>query len=72
MENLARRAYRRPPTEQELQPLLKLAALAQKQGDSLEEGVRLSLQAILMSPNFLFRIERDPAGPRGRIPSERS
>jgi hypothetical protein len=60
VENLAHRAYRRPPTERELEPLLKLVALAQKQGDSLEEGVRVSLQAILMSPNFLFRIERDP------------
>jgi hypothetical protein len=62
VENLARRAYRRAPVEQELAPLLKLVALAQKQGDSLEEGVRVSLQAMLMSPNFLFRIERDPAG----------
>jgi hypothetical protein len=48
-----------------LQPLLTLVALAQKHGDSLEEGVRLSLQAVLMSPNFLFRIERDPAGTAG-------
>jgi hypothetical protein len=62
VENLAHRAYRRPPSERELEPLLKLVALAQKQGDSLEEGVRLSLQAILMSPNFLFRIEHDRAG----------
>ena len=66
VENLAHRAYRRPPTERELEPLLKLVALAQKQGDSLEEGVRVSLQAMLMSPNFLFRIERDPAGARAR------
>jgi hypothetical protein len=65
VENLAHRAYRRPPTERELEPLLKLVALAQKQGDSLEEGVRVSLQAMLMSPNFLFRIERDPAGVAG-------
>jgi len=56
---LARRAYRRPPDDRELQHLLDLVALAQKQGDSLEKGVRLSLQAMLMSPNFLFRIERD-------------
>jgi hypothetical protein len=65
VENLARRAYRRPVSEQELAPLLKLVALAQKQGDALEEGVRLSLQAMLTSPNFLFRIERDPMGSAG-------
>ena len=52
-------------TEQELAPLLKLAALPQKQGDSFEEGVRISLQAMLLSPNFLFRIERDPPGRTG-------
>ena len=34
VENLAHRAYRRPPTERELEPLLKLVALAQKQGDA--------------------------------------
>jgi hypothetical protein len=61
IRQLARRAYRRPPNDRELQRLLDLVALAQKQGDSLEEGVRVSLQAMLMSPNFLFRMERDAA-----------
>jgi mono/diheme cytochrome c family protein len=65
VENLAHQAYRRPPSERELEPLLKLVALAQKQGDGMEEGVRVSLQAILMSPNFLFRIEHDPVGGAG-------
>jgi hypothetical protein len=40
---------------------LRLVSLAQSQGDSLEEGVRLALQTILVSPNFLFRTERDPS-----------
>jgi hypothetical protein len=65
VESLARRAYRRPVVEQEIEPLLKLVALVQKRGDPLEEGVRVSLQAMLASPNFLFRIERDPAGRTG-------
>jgi hypothetical protein len=68
VENLARRAYRRPPTGQELESVLKLVALAQKQGDALEEGVRIALMAILMSPDFLFRIERDPPGRAGAYP----
>lgn len=60
VRNLARRAYRRPVTAQEVEQLTGLVSLAQKQGDSFEEGICLSLQAILVSPHFLFRIERDP------------
>lgn len=61
VESLARRGFRRPPTEAEIQRLLKLVAMVQKQGDSFEEGIRIALQSILVSPDFLFRIERDPA-----------
>jgi uncharacterized protein DUF1592/uncharacterized protein DUF1588/uncharacterized protein DUF1585/uncharacterized protein DUF1595 len=59
IENLVTRAYRRPPAPQEVQKLLALVAQVQR-GDSFEEGVRVALQAVLTSPNFLFRIERDP------------
>ena len=59
--NLARRAYRRPVTAADIDPLLGLVRQAQAAGDSFEEGIRLALQAVLLSPNFLFRIERDPA-----------
>src|SRR4029450_5550215 len=34
-----------------------------KTGDSFDEGIRVALQAVLMSPNFLFRVEREPASP---------
>ena len=61
LESLERRGFRRPPTEAETQRLLKLVALVQKQGDSFDEGIRIALQSILVSPEFLFRIERDPA-----------
>jgi hypothetical protein len=60
VRNLMERAYRRPVTEEELASKLSLVALAQPEGDRLEEGVRLALQAILSSPDFLFRIEADP------------
>ena len=62
VENLARRAYRRPVTEQEIGRLTRLVAMVQQAGDSFEEGVRVALQSVLMSPNFLFRIEQDGAG----------
>lgn len=57
--NLARRAYRRPVTSQEIERLLGLASTVQQRGDSFEEGLALTLQAMLVSPHFLFRIERD-------------
>ena len=60
LSNLARRAYRRPVTEQEVAELLALVDLARSRGDSFEAGVQLALKAILVSPNFLFRTERDP------------
>jgi hypothetical protein len=65
VQSLARRAYRRPPSDQEIQELLKLVAQVQKQGDSFEEGIRVVVQAVLVSPNFLFRVERDPAPGEG-------
>ncbi len=56
---LARRAYRRPVSPEEIDKLVSLVSAAQKEGDSFEEGICLSLQAMLISPHFLFRIEKD-------------
>ena len=57
---LARRAYRRPVTDDEVNSLVRFVSLAQQNGDSFEQGVRIALEAILVSPHFLFRIEHDP------------
>jgi hypothetical protein len=48
----------------EVDQLTNLVSLAQKKGDSFEEGICLAIQAMLVSPHFLFRIEQDrPATP---------
>ncbi len=60
VSGLARRAYRRPPTRSEVDGLLRFVDLARKEGQSAEQGVQLAIQAMLVSPHFLFRIERDP------------
>jgi mono/diheme cytochrome c family protein len=70
VETLARRAYRLPVASAEVDKLVNLVTAARKQGDSLEEGLCVAIEAILVSPRFLFRIEADlpaasPAG--GRI-----
>jgi hypothetical protein len=60
LSRLMERAYRRPVTQEELASKVELVRLAQREGDSFKEGIRLALQAILASPNFLFRIEQEP------------
>ena len=54
------RAFRRPLTPQEINRFTGLVSLARRQGDSFDEGICLAMQGILVSPHFLFRIERDP------------
>lgn len=57
---LARRAYRRPVTRYEVASLLKLVNSSKAEGMSVEQGIQVAIQAMLVSPHFLFRIERDP------------
>ncbi len=59
---IARRAWRRPVTTAELAPLMKLFAEGRKDGKSFDAGIESALRAILVSPNFLFRVEQTPAG----------
>ena len=60
LSTLARRAYRRPVTEEDLQPLLSFYQAGQSKG-SFEAGIEMALRRILVSLEFLFRIELDPA-----------
>jgi len=57
---LARRAYRRPVSKAEVASLAKFVGTAKAEGQTTEQGLQLAIQAMLMSPNFLFRIEKDP------------
>jgi mono/diheme cytochrome c family protein len=57
---LARRAYRRPVTRSEVASLVKLVNTSKAEGLSVEQGIQVAIQAMLVSPHFLFRIERDP------------
>jgi mono/diheme cytochrome c family protein len=60
LSRLARSAYRRPVTQGETQALLNLYQVGRKDG-GFETGIGMALQRILVSPEFLFRIELDPA-----------
>ena len=60
LSTLARRAYRRPVTEGDVQTLLRFYQAGRSEG-GFEAGIAMALQRMLVSPEFLFRIERDPA-----------
>lgn len=60
LSTLARRAYRRPVTTRDTASLMKFVDMAKADGHTTEQGLQLAIQAMLVSPNFLFRIERDP------------
>ncbi len=59
LQNLARRAYRRPVTADDLAPLFALYRQGAKNG-GFESGVKLAFRRILVSPSFVFRMELDP------------
>ncbi len=59
MTSLARRAFRRPVNAAELAPFIDLVRQTQKEEGSFDEGLAVGIQALLVSPDFLFRIERD-------------
>jgi hypothetical protein len=61
LSTLARRAYRGPVTGQDLDDLLPFYTAGSKEA-GFERGIQRALERMLVSPQFLFRIERDPAG----------
>ena len=63
LRRVLRQAYRRPVTEEDIEPYLALFDRAAERGEPFEEGVRMALRAVLVSPEFLFRVETVPEGP---------
>jgi uncharacterized protein DUF1592/uncharacterized protein DUF1588/uncharacterized protein DUF1585/uncharacterized protein DUF1587/uncharacterized protein DUF1595 len=67
LTSLMRRAYRRPPANTEVQSAFDLYKRARTEAgatttDRFNAGIEMALSAVLVSPEFLFRVERDPAG----------
>ncbi|HEX5084563.1 MAG TPA: DUF1592 domain-containing protein, partial [Blastocatellia bacterium] len=59
MAALARRAFRRPVTDADLNPLLAFYERGRRERD-FDYGVQSAIEAMLVSPDFLFRVERAP------------
>jgi Protein of unknown function (DUF1592)/Protein of unknown function (DUF1588)/Protein of unknown function (DUF1587)/Protein of unknown function (DUF1595)/Protein of unknown function (DUF1585) len=64
--NFATRAFRRPVPAKEIEPYLRVYALVRKQGDSFNEGIVAALDAVMVSPNFIYRIEHDRPSEAGQ------
>ena len=60
IERVATRAFRRPLVEQDFAIPMRLFKQARDE-NGFEAGIELALASILVNPNFLFRIERDPS-----------
>ena len=59
LETLARRAFRRPVTDADLEPLMGFFEQGRIAGN-FDEGIQLALKRLLVAPEFLFRIHSDP------------
>jgi hypothetical protein len=57
---LARRAFRRPVTDADVEPLF--AFYRANRDNGFEAGIEMTLRRLLVAPEFLFRIEAEPAG----------
>ncbi|HEX7238050.1 MAG TPA: DUF1592 domain-containing protein [Gammaproteobacteria bacterium] len=62
LANLVRRAYRRPVGEGDVAPFVAFYRAAHADAGSFDGGIQVALKAVLVSPEFLFRMERDPPG----------
>lgn len=61
LSTLGRRAFRRPVNEADLRPLLAFYRSGRSEGD-FDQGIEKALAAMLVAPDFLFRVEQDPSG----------
>ena len=61
ISTLARRAYRRPVTDNDLETLIGFYQLGRNGGGNFDMGIEAAIQRLLASPEFIFRFEPDPA-----------
>ena len=72
LAHFARRAFRRPVSKSELEPFLDLYAQARRQGSSFDDSIGVAIEAILVSPDFLFRIESPESAKYAHSPALRN
>jgi hypothetical protein len=63
LSGMARLAYRRPVTKADVQTLLGFFDSGRRDGGSFDTGIQFALERLLVDPDFLLRVHRDPAAP---------
>ena len=69
LSRMSRLAYRRPVTTQDVETLLGFFDSGRADGRSFDAGIQFALERMLVDPDFLLRVYRDPAGARASGPS---
>jgi mono/diheme cytochrome c family protein len=64
LSRMARRAYRRPATPADVHTLLQFYADGRRDGGTFDAGIQFALERMLVDPDFLLRVQRDPAPAR--------
>ena len=67
LSRIARLAYRRPVTSADMQTLLEFFASGRREGGSFDAGIQFALERVLVDPDFLLRVSRDPSGSRATV-----
>jgi mono/diheme cytochrome c family protein len=62
LSRVARLAYRRPVTSADLRTLLTFFDEGRRDGGSFDAGIQFALERVLVDPDFLLRVHRDPPG----------
>jgi hypothetical protein len=60
LSRIARLAYRRPATPSDVQTLLQFFSQGRSEGGSFDAGIQFALERVLVDPDFLLRVHRDP------------
>ena len=61
LERMARQAYRRPVQEGDVRTLMEFFDAGRIEGGSFDSGIQFALERMLVDPDFLLRVYRDPA-----------
>jgi len=71
LSRMARRAYRRPVSEEDVEHLLEFFRLG-REGGTFDSGIQIALERVLVDPDFLLRVYREPAASRAQASSTRA
>lgn len=65
LSRMARLAYRRPATKVDVDTLLQFFDSGRQDGGTFDSGIQFALERMLVDPDFLLRVHRDPTEPKG-------